>query len=70
MIMERNLEKIQIVIAIVAVLYVIMPDLFIGPIDDTALATIAVIAEVVLGVMRAVSKSESDYISDGKAEYF
>ena len=68
--MDKNLGKIQLVIAIVAVLYVIMPDLFIGPIDDAALSTIAVISEVVLGVMKAISDAETTRLSDSEVEYF
>ena len=40
------------------------PDLVIGPVDDTALAAIAGIAEVVLGIMRAKSNSEPERMSD------
>jgi len=69
--MKRNtLASIQIIIAIVVAIYVIMPDLFVGPIDDAALAAIAGIAEVVLCIMRAVSppsNPEPEYISN---EYY
>ncbi len=58
--MEQNtLAKIQIIVAIVVAIYVVMPDLFIGPIDDAAIAAIGGIAEAVLGVMRAISNSNS-----------
>lgn len=57
---QKNLGKIQIIVAIVVAIYVIMPDLFIGPIDDAAMTAIAGIAEVVLAVMRIVSNSDSD----------
>ena len=58
--MEQNtLAKIQVIVAIVVAVYVVMPDLFIGPIDDAAIAAIGGIAEAVLGVMRAISKSNS-----------
>ena len=66
----KDLGKIQIIIAIVAAIYVVMPDLFVGPIDDAALAAIAGIAEVVLCIMRAVSppsSPEPEYISN---EYY
>ena len=70
--LEKNLGKVQLVIAIAAAVYVLMPDLFAGPIDDTALAAIAVIAETVLGIMRAMSRPgfvdpeyvNSEYIND------
>ena len=71
---EKSLGKVQLVIAIAAAVYVLMPDLFAGPIDDTALAAIAVIAETVLGIMRAMSRPgqgfadpeyvNSEYIND------
>lgn len=67
---NNNLKKIQIIIAIVAIAYVVMPDLFIGPIDDAGIAVIATIAEVVLGVMRAVSSSEPEYIYENNREFF
>ena len=50
---KSDLGKIQIIIAIVAAAYVLMPDLFVGPIDDTAIAALAGVAEAVLLVMRA-----------------
>ena len=50
---KSDLGKIQIIIAIVAAAYVLMPDLFAGPLDDTAIAALAGVAEAVLLVMRA-----------------
>lgn len=67
---QKDLGKIQLIIAIVAAIYVVMPDLFVGPIDDAALAAIAGIAEVVICIMRAVSppsNPEPEYISN---EYY
>ncbi len=64
--LEKNLGKVQLVIAIAAAVYVLMPDLFAGPVDDTALAAIAVIAETVLGIMRAMSRQgfvDSEYVN-------
>ena len=64
--LEKNLGKVQLVIAIAAAVYVLMPDLFAGPIDDTALAAIAVIAETALGIMRAMSRQgfvDSEYVN-------
>ena len=63
---QTDLGKIQIIIAIVVAIYVVMPDLFVGPIDDAAIAAIAGIAEAVLCIVRAVSDSSSpkpEYIS-------
>ncbi len=50
---KSDLSKIQIIIAIVAAAYVLMPDLFAGPLDDTAIAALAGVTEAVLLVMRA-----------------
>ncbi|MBR3279783.1 MAG: hypothetical protein IKG01_12910 [Lachnospiraceae bacterium] len=61
--LERNLGKVQLVIAIAAAVYVLMPDLFAGPVDDTALAVIAVVAEMVLGIMRAALEPGSEYVN-------
>lgn len=67
---QSDLGKIQIIIAIVVAIYVVMPDLFVGPIDDAAIAAIAGIAETVLCIVRAVSNSSTsgpEYISN---EYY
>lgn len=68
--MNKNLGKIQVVIAIVAIAYVLMPDLFIGPIDDAGIAVIATVAEVVLGVMRAISSPETKHIYEDNNGYY
>lgn len=57
---RKDLGKIQLVVLIVTVIYMFMPDLFIGPIDDAVIAVIAGIAEAVIAVMRVVSNSNSD----------
>lgn len=56
---NKDIGKIQLIIVIAAAIYVVMPDLFVGPIDDAALAAIAGIAEAVLGIMRAISAPSS-----------
>ena len=61
---QNNIGKIQILIAVVVAVYILAPDLVIGPVDDTALAAIAGIAEVVLGIMRAKANSEPERMSD------
>ncbi|MCR4703669.1 MAG: hypothetical protein K5665_08410 [Saccharofermentans sp.] len=68
--MKNNIGKVQMIIAIVAVLYVVMPDLFIGPIDDATLAAIAVISEIVLGIIKAVSNPEENCFPEDEVEYF
>lgn len=67
--MKNNaLGKIQIIVLIAVAIYVVMPDLFVGPIDDAAIAAIAGIAEVVLGIIRAVSNTHPDYLTDDPLE--
>ena len=64
---HSDLGKVQIIIAVVVAIYVAMPDLFVGPIDDAAIAAIAGIAEAVLCIIRAVSppsNPEPEYISN------
>ena len=68
--MDKGLAKVQVVIAIIATLYVVMPDLFVGPIDDAVIATIAVIMESVLGIMRAISSAGSNLLSDFEDEFY
>ena len=63
---KSDLGKIQIIVAVVAAAYVLMPDLFVGPIDDTAIAALAGVAEAVLRVMRATlptPEPEPEFIS-------
>ena len=47
---KSALSTVQTVILIGAALYVVLPDFFIGPVDDTVIALITGIAEVVLGL--------------------
>ena len=49
---KTSISHIQKVIAVVAVIYILMPDLLIGPLDDTAVAGIATITEIVLGIIK------------------
>ena len=67
--MKNNvLGKVQLIVLIAVGIYVLMPDLFVGPIDDAAIAAIAGIAEAVLGIIRAVSKSHPEYLDDDYLE--
>ena len=50
---KTTLSTIQSVVLVGTVLYVVFPDLFIGPIDDTVVALIAGIAELVLGFAKS-----------------
>jgi hypothetical protein len=59
---RKTLTTIQIVLAIIVVAYWVLPDFMLGPLDDGVIAALALIAEVVLFVVRAVkmpSNSES-----------
>ena len=50
---KSTLSTVQTVILIATALYVVLPDVFIGPIDDTVIALISGIAELVLGFVKA-----------------
>ena len=49
---NKSLTIIQIIIAVVALLYIVSPDLLLGPFDDAAIAGIATLADVILGVIK------------------
>ncbi|MCR5061101.1 MAG: hypothetical protein K6A80_08745 [Saccharofermentans sp.] len=68
--MEKSLSKIQVIVAILATLYVVMPDLFVGPFDDAALATMAIIVEASLGIMKAIMHSCDGLISHFDDDFF
>ena len=56
----KNITTAQTIILIGAIVYVLFPDLLIGPIDDTAVALIAGIAEVVLSCTKSgIKQTES-----------
>ena len=50
---KKTLSTAQTVILVGAALYVAFPDFFIGPIDDTVIALVAGIAELVLGFVKS-----------------
>lgn len=50
---KKSIATIQKAIIIGVALYVVLPDIFIGPIDDTAIALVAGIAETVLGFAKS-----------------
>ena len=59
---RKTLTTIQIVLAIIVLAFWVLPDFMLGPLDDGVIAALALIAEVVLFVVRAVkmpSNSES-----------
>ena len=57
---RMSIAHIQKAIVVIAVIYVIMPDLFFGPIDDAAVAGIATIAEIVLGIIKSHCIEENE----------
>ena len=62
----KVIKIIQIVLAVVAMLYLVMPDLVIGPFDDAAAIGLIGAAELVLGIIQArsrasASRPDSDY---------
>ena len=60
----RVLGWVQLIVLAVVGIYTVMPDLVVGPFDDAALTAIAGVAEAVLAVIRAVSKSHPERLSD------
>lgn len=50
---KSSISKIQKIILISVALYVVLPDLFIGPVDDTVITLVAGIAELVLGFAKS-----------------
>ena len=61
----NNIGKIQLIVAIAAVVYLVMPD-FPGLVDDSVIATIAGIIETVLSVMKAISNKDTNNICSGQ----
>ena len=59
---KSTLSKVQAAILVGAVLYFVCPDLFIGPIDDTVVALIAGIAEVIIGFTKSRIPAEPEPI--------
>jgi len=50
---KSKISSIQSIILVASVLYVVMPDLCFGPIDDSVVALIAGVAELVLGIAKS-----------------
>ena len=50
---KSKISSIQSIILIASVLYVVMPDLCFGPIDDSVVALIAGVAELVLCIAKS-----------------
>ena len=66
---RKALTTIQIVLAIIVLVYCVMPDLMIGPFDDGVIAALAFIAEVVLFVVRAIQMPANSRTSSRNTSY-
>ncbi len=66
---RKALNTIQIVLAVIVLVYWVMPDLMIGPFDDGVIAALAFIAEVVLFVVRAVKMPSNSGSSSHDTSY-
>jgi len=66
---RKNIGLVQIIIAACTIVYFIAPDMLVGPVDDVAVAALAGIVEAVLGVVNAVSKSKTEFVTDGGSNY-
>ena len=63
--MERKpLTVLQVVIAVLALLYLVSPDLLLGPFDDAAVLTIGAVADVVIGIIKKRIGSSNDDASE------
>ena len=49
---SKTLTTIQVIIAVVALGYIVSPDLLLGPFDDAAIAGMAALADVILGIIK------------------
>ena len=70
---RKKLTTIQIVLAVIVLAYWVLPDFMIGPLDDGVLAALALIAEIVLFVVRTAkmpSNSGSDYDNPNYQNYY
>ena len=46
------MSTIQWIVAVAAIIYLIAPDLLIGPVDDIFVAIVATITDVILGITK------------------
>lgn len=66
---RKVLTTIQIVLAIIVLLYWVLPDPMLGPLDDGVIAALAFIAEIVLFVVRAVQMPANSGTSSSNTSY-
>ena len=52
---EAKLTRVQRIVLIASLLYIILPDLVIGPFDDILVAVLAGVTELGLGIARVRS---------------
>ena len=66
---KKTLGIIQIVLLVVAIVYLIAPDLVVGPFDDAAVVGILGCVEFVLAILRARYKDEDSIPNSGNSYY-
>lgn len=49
---KETMSTIQRIIIVAAIIYLVAPDLIIGPLDDVIVAIIATITDVILGITK------------------
>lgn len=66
---KKTLGIIQIVLLVVAIVYLVAPDLVVGPFDDAAVIGILGCVEFVLAILRARYKDEDSIPNSGNSYY-
>ena len=66
---RKTLTTIQIVLAVIVLAYWVLPDFMLGPLDDGVIAALALIAEVVLFVIRGTQKPSNSGPSSYDTSY-
>ena len=66
---KKTLGIIQIVLLVVAIVYLVAPDLVVGPFDDAAVVGILGCVEFVLAILRARYKDEDSIPNSGNSYY-
>ena len=49
---KESMSTIQWIVAVAAIVYLIAPDLLIGPVDDIFVSIVATITDVILGITK------------------
>ena len=66
---KKTLGIVQIVLLIVAIVYLVAPDLVVGPFDDAAVVGMLGCVEFVLAILRARYKDEDSIPNSGNSYY-